>query len=141
MVHPVSVRFRDHRVAEGLRSEAATSAASVSALAEELIDEGLRMRRHPLIAFRGGPSGRRAALVGGPDIWEVVDGVVGGDVPVPVRVQRAAEIFGLPPEVVDAAFAYYAEFPSEIDARIEANRRAADEAEVLWRRRRGLLQR
>ncbi len=66
---------------------------------------------------------------------------MGGDVPVPERVQRAAEIFGLPPEVVDAAFAYYAEFPSEIDARIEANRRAADEAEVLWRRRRGLLQR
>jgi hypothetical protein len=45
-------------------------------LAEEMIDEGLRLRKHPLVTFRDGPSGRRAALVGGPDIWELVGGPV-----------------------------------------------------------------
>ena len=41
--------------------------------AERLIDEGLRMEDHPGIAFRDGPTGRRAALAGGPDVWEVID--------------------------------------------------------------------
>jgi hypothetical protein len=30
------------------------------------------MEEHPGIAFRDGPSGRRAALAGGPDVWEVI---------------------------------------------------------------------
>jgi hypothetical protein len=30
------------------------------------------MEEHPGIAFRDGPSGRRAALAGGPDVWEAI---------------------------------------------------------------------
>jgi hypothetical protein len=41
--------------------------------AERLIDEGLRMEDHPGIVFRDGPAGRRAALAGGPDAWEVIE--------------------------------------------------------------------
>src|SRR5438128_8420176 len=44
---------------------------SRSRLAARLIEEGLRMDAHPGVVFRGGPGGRRAGLVGGPDIWEV----------------------------------------------------------------------
>ena len=141
MTHPMSVRFREARVAERLKAEAEASARSASALAEELIDEGLRMRRHPLVVFRAGPSGRRAGLLGGPDVWEVVAGVVGGDVAPSKRVQRAIDLFGLRPEQVDAALAYYADFTEEIDAQIGANRDAADEAEELWRRQQDLLAR
>ena len=141
MSHPLSVRFREARVSERLKAEAEANARSASALAEELIDEGLRMRRHPLVVFRAGPSGRRASLVGGPDVWEVVAGVIGGDVAPSKRVRRAVDLFGLRPEQVEAALAYYAEFTEEIDARITANRAAADEAEELWRRQRDLLAR
>ncbi len=30
------------------------------------------MTEHPGVVFRPGPTGRRAALVGGPDVWEVI---------------------------------------------------------------------
>jgi hypothetical protein len=139
MLHPLSVRFHDKAVADRLKSEAVARDRSASALAEELIDEGLRMRRHPLIAFRDGPTGRRAALGDGPDVWEVIDGIVGGDVPADERVARAVELFGLRPEQVEAALTYYAEFTDEVDDRIARNRAAADEAEALWRRHQDLL--
>ena len=78
-------------------------------------------------------------MSGGPDIWEVVEGLVGGDVAPGERVTRAVELFGLRREQVEAALAYYAEFTEEIDAQVDANRRAADEAEALWRRQQDLL--
>ncbi|MDQ6840564.1 MAG: CopG family transcriptional regulator [Actinomycetota bacterium] len=139
MAHPVSVRFHDPRVADQLKAEAIARRASTSSLAEELIDEGLRTRRHPLASFRDGPAGRRAHLIGGPDVWEVVEGLVGGDVPPAERISRAVEVFGLPRQLVEAALAYYAEFTEEIDDQVDANRRAAEEAEAQWRRQQDLL--
>ncbi len=139
MSHPVSVRFHDPRVADQLKAEAIARGASTSSLAEELIDEGLRARRHPLVSFRDGPAGRRAYLSSGPDVWEVVEGLVGGDVPSAERIKRAVEVFGLRRQLVEAALAYYAEFTEEIDAQVEANHRAADEAEAHWRRQQDLL--
>ena len=135
----MSVRFRDAAVADRLKAEARTTDRSASALAEELIDEGLRARHHPLIVFRGGPSDRRAAVVGGPDVWEVIGGIVGGDVAASERVGRAVELFGLRPEQVEAAVAYYADYTDEIDQLIAANAAAADAAEARWRRQRELL--
>jgi len=114
---------------------------SLSTLAEELIEEGLRIRRHPLVVFRDGPSGRRAGLAGGPDVWEVIGGVVGGDVPAEALIDRAVELFGLTPRQVGAAFDYHADFNTEIDDEIAANLATADEAEATWRRRQDLLAR
>jgi len=37
-----------------------------------LVDEGMRMEDHPGIGFRDGPTGRRAGLASGPDVWEVI---------------------------------------------------------------------
>lgn len=139
MTHPVSVRFRDERVVDRLKEEAAARRTSTSALVEELIDEGLRSRRHPMITFRDGSAGRRASLVGGPDVWEIMGAVVGGDVRPAERVARAAELLGLRTNQVEAVLAYYAEFTDEIDAHIEANLRAADEAEEQWSRQQALL--
>lgn len=139
MTHPLSVRFRRVEVLERLKGEATAHRLSTSALAEELIEEGLRLRRHPVLVFRDGPTGRRAGLASGPDVWEVIGGVVGGDVPAADRISRAAQLFGLPPEHVAAALDYYAEFTDEVDAELAANLAAADEAEAIWRRRQQLL--
>lgn len=139
MVTPVSIRFRRADVAEQLKAEATARNVSSSALAEELIEEGLRVRRHPLVVFRDGPAGRRAGLVGGPDVWEVIGGLVGGDVPAERRIERAVDVFGLTPRQVGAALDYYADFTGEIDEEIAANLAAADEAEASWRRREDLL--
>jgi len=139
MPHPLSVRFHSAELLDRLRAEAVVRRLSSSALAEELIEEGLRIRRHPLIAFRDGPAGRRAALVSGPDVWEVVSGVVGGDVTPSERVVRAVQLFGLTAEQVDAALNYYAAFPEEIEGEITNNRAMADEAEAQWVRRQRLI--
>jgi hypothetical protein len=139
MVNPVSIRFRRAEVLDQLKAEAGARHVSSSALAEELIEEGLRSRRHPLVIFRDGPTGRRAALVGGPDVWEVIGGVLGGDVPTDMRIERAVEQFALSTQQVGAALDYYASFTAEIDDEISDNLRAADEAEGAWRRRQDLL--
>ena len=53
-----------------VRSHPGTSVSSVTNL---FVDEALRCQEHPGVTFRPGPTGRRAGLVGGPDIWEVID--------------------------------------------------------------------
>ena len=44
---------------------------SKARVAERLIEEGLRIEELPGIVFRSGPTGRRAGIVGGPDVWEI----------------------------------------------------------------------
>lgn len=141
MAHPISVRFQDEGVIDEIKAEARASGTSVSALAEELITEGLRVRRHPLVNFRPGSAGRRPGLIGGPDIWELVDWLVGGEVPPEDRVERTATHLRLRTGQVEAALAYYAEFTEEIDAWIRANDEEAERAESLWRREQELLAR
>ena len=111
----LSIRFSDAAHHERLRSAASRAGTSLSPLAEELIEEGLRMRDHPRVVFREGPSGRRPALASGPEIIDVIGAIVGGDVPKPDRRARAAEILAISPSDVDAALGYYAEFTEEID--------------------------
>jgi hypothetical protein len=66
------VRF-DAPVAERLASlVAANPGMSLSSAANRLVDEALPVSEHPGIMFRPGPPGRRAALAGGPDVWEVL---------------------------------------------------------------------
>src|SRR5215218_3053750 len=72
MSAPRSVRFEDQvlsRLDRYVREHPGTSSSSV---ANMFIDESLRAYEHPGIVFRPGPTGRRAALSGGPDVWEVV---------------------------------------------------------------------
>src|SRR5215831_15375950 len=63
----------DAAVAERLSSfVAANPGMSLSSAANRLVDEAFRMSEHFGIVFRPGPTGRRAGLASGPDIWEVV---------------------------------------------------------------------
>ncbi len=55
-----------------LRARSAQSGEPLIRLAQRYIDEGMQLDRHPGIAFRDGPAGRRAVVIGGPDVWEVI---------------------------------------------------------------------
>src|SRR4030081_940567 len=72
MTTPVSIRFDAALLARLRRRAGAMADSTTSALAQRLIDEGLRMADHPGVIFKDGPSGRRAALAYGPDLWEVI---------------------------------------------------------------------
>ena len=99
---------------ELLGQRAAETSESRNALAERLLDEGLRIDRHPLIRFRAGASGlRRPALVGTRlFIWQVIGAVraAAGD------VAAAAHYLGLSEPLVRAAIDYYADFTDEVNA-------------------------
>ena len=89
---------------------------STSALAEELIEEGLRVRRHPMIVSVTG-SGRRAGLIGGPEAGRWSAGSWRGRPPRgPHRPSgRAPRIAH---QQIDAVLNYYADFTTEIDEEI-----------------------
>src|SRR2546423_1716927 len=72
MTTPLSIRFDPGLLARLRRHAQAETGANTSALAQRLIDEGLRMAEDPGIVFKAGPSGRRAALAYGPDVREIV---------------------------------------------------------------------
>jgi hypothetical protein len=136
---PVSIRFRDERVVKQLKAEAKARGKSLSAMAEELIDEALRIRRHPLITFRDNPAGRRAVTVAGPEVWEVMGYLLDSKRPSEKRVAEAAEHLNVIPMIVEAALAYYAEHGEEIDewfAMLDAEHEAG---EALWLKQRDVL--
>ena len=139
VVPVVSIRFSEGPLHGRLKASARRRGQGVSPVAERLIDEGLRMEAHPAVLFRDGPAGRRAALVGGPEVADVIGGLLGGDVPAAQRRSRTAELLGLSEAMVDAALAYYAEFTNEIDSALAERARVADEAEAAWRRQQTLL--
>lgn len=108
------------------------------------IDESLRSYEHPGVVFRPGPTGRRAALAGGPDVWEVIGALhaIAAEQPDLSDEALAAElasVTGLGRDQVGRALRYYAAYPHEIDDRISANREAADREERLWQAEHHLL--
>jgi hypothetical protein len=100
--------------------------------AERLIDEGLRMEDHPGIVFRDGPSGRRAALAGGPDVWEVVETLKDTGLAGEHAIAATAEWGVLTHAQVHTAMRYYADFREEVDARITHNSEEADRQRAAW---------
>ena len=139
MTSPLSIRF-DRALLERLRRRAAAQDSTPSGLAQRLVDEGLRQQEHPGIVFKDGPSGRRAALVAGPDVWEVVAAVRASGAKDEKRASKvAAEQLALSPPQVRLALDYYGSYPVEIDAQITENDVAAAEALAAWQARQRLL--
>lgn len=97
------------------------------------------MDEHPGIVFRGGPTGRRAGLAGGPDIWEVMLTIRVGEARGEAAVAAAADTLDLTPQQVQGAVAYYSDYPEEIDERVERSVAEADAAEAAWKRRQAAL--
>lgn len=139
MTTPLSIRF-DARLLERLRRRAQTSPGSTpSGLAQRLVDEGLRMADHPGVVFKDGPSGRRAALAFGPDVWEVVKVLREVDERGPSAVTAAADVLALPEAKVRVAMHYYAAYSDEIDAEIRDADDASAAAEAAWQAEQRLL--
>jgi uncharacterized protein (DUF433 family) len=105
-----------------IERESEVRGKSWSAITAELLDEALRMRRVPGVAFVDGPAGRRAVVAGtGLDVWEVIatwhtcegsDELLRQSYPWLNEVQ------------LRAALAYYETYPKEIDVRLHR--------EALW---------
>ncbi|WP_211659253.1 hypothetical protein [Phytoactinopolyspora halophila] len=134
----MSIRF-DEMLLERLRRRASAQETSPSGLAQRLIDEGLRAQEHPGIVFRDGPTGRRAALVGGPDVWEVVAALRLSSARGEAAVAATAEEMSLSVAQVKTALDYYGAYPDEIDAQVAENERAAEDAYAAWQAQRRLL--
>ncbi len=132
MSSPLSIRF-DPKILERLRRRArAVPGATPSGLAERLVDEGLRMAEHPGIVFKDGPSGRRAALSLGPDVWEVVKASSEVDERGEAAVLAVADILKLAEEQVRSALRYYADHQEEVDAEIALADEESAQAEEAW---------
>jgi len=124
----VSVRL-DDKLAERLRLRARAAGESLSDRLRRYAEEGARRDEHPMITFRDGPTGRRAGLIGGPDVWEVamwIDDL--GPVKDPAAELAADGI--LARAQIDAAVAYRAAYPDEIQVRIDLHRSETTAAEA-----------
>ena len=125
-----SFRFAS-QVLESLHMHAAATGETMTALAERYVDEGLRRDEHPLIVFRDGAAGRRAALAGTRlDVAQVIETVLASD----KSTHDAAEYLSIPEPWVTACVRYYADYREEIDGWIERMHAIAEREEDAWRR-------
>lgn len=123
----VSVRL-DDALAERLRLRARAAGESLSDRLRRYAEEGARRDEHPLIGFRDGPTGRRAGLVGGPDVWEVAMWLEDlADESEPAEALAEDGVVTRPQ--IDAAQRYRAVYSDEIAARVELHRRETAAAE------------
>jgi uncharacterized protein (DUF433 family) len=107
-----------------------------TALVERYIEEGLRTDDHPMIHFRDGFGGRRAALLGTRlDVWQVVATVHQNE----RSAEDAADYLGLPVEHVRGCLRYYADYQDEIDEWTARARAIEEREEANWRRQQELL--
>lgn len=102
------------------------------------------MDEHPAVIFRDGPAGRRATLIGGPDVWEVMRAVKSWrrwkpDLTRAELVQHVEDTSGVPRRLVLAALDYWAAYPDEIDDLVADAERLEDEAEQASARTTDLL--
>jgi len=108
-----------------LEATAARSRRSVADVAQELLEEALRMRQCPGIYFADEPSGRTAKIGGtGLAVWEILR-----DFPEdrdPKRVRRAFS--QLSQAQLTAAFMYFSRYPEEVQRQIDANAALTPEA-------------
>jgi hypothetical protein len=129
----------DPQIKAALEAQARAEGVSERALLERLIVEGLAMIRHPGIVYREGPSGRRAGLAGGADVWEVVSALRYTRGRESQRIAQLAEQFGVHPAQIRVALDFAALHRAEIDARVAANDAAAERVRVLAEERAKLM--
>ena len=144
MATPTSVRF-DEPVTRRLTSYVSRHPGSTrSSVAARYVDEGLRMDEHPGILFREGAAGRRATVVGGPDVWEVVRAVTAARAAEPelADVELVAMLednTGVPGRMIRTALGYWSAYPYEVDAMVEHAERAETDGATAAERTRSLF--
>lgn len=139
MARPTSFRLSEELLVRLEQEAAASSGTSVSALVVSLLSEGVKTRRFPGIVYRDGPAGRRAGLVGGPDVWEIIRALKATPGRHEQRVKALASELGLPAHRIRLALDFCATFPDEIEARMATDERVARDLRRLTRERERLL--
>ncbi len=135
MPRPRSFRLPD-TLLSSLQERARERGESANAVAARYLEEGLRRDDHPLITFRDGAAGRRAALAGTRlDVSQVIDTLRESD----NSVEATADYLGISEQAVRAAVRYYSEFQNEIDEWRERVRAIAEREEEAWRREQAIL--
>jgi hypothetical protein len=137
MTAPRSVRFEEGVLSRLSRYVKEHPGSSSSSVANMFIDEALRAYEHPGIVFQAGPTGRRATLSGGPDVWEVIAALhaIRDESPglgEESLLREVSEVTGLTVAQVRIVVRYYAAYPDEIDERIALNSEIAEREEQLW---------
>jgi uncharacterized protein (DUF433 family) len=129
----------DPQIKAALEAQAGAEGVSERALLERLIVEGLATLRYPGIIYRDGPTGRRAGLAVGADVWEIVSALRYTKGRENHRVAQLAEQFGVHPAQIRVALDFAALHREEIDARVAANDAAAEQVRVLAEERAKLM--
>ena len=122
-------RLLDHRVGE--------SGESRNAMVDRLLNESLRIEKHPFVRFITGASGRREAHIVGTR-WKVRQIIVSlkGE---KGQITAVVNGFDLTEPQVRAAVSYYADFTDEVDADIERDFADADQQRVRWEREQSVI--
>lgn len=122
-----------------LAERAAQEGSTATALLEQIITEAIDQLEHPGIVFRGPRRDRRAALAGGPDVWEVTTRLQELDGSEEQRISVLAEESQLHPRLIRLALEYAAEHADEVRERIDRNRAMAERSQRIAQQREALL--
>jgi uncharacterized protein (DUF433 family) len=132
-----AVGFRWHtRTLDDLRDHVAAHGGNQTDLAELYVTEGIRRDNHPLIYFRVGAAGRRAALLGTRlDVADIISTLRQNE----NSLEDTAEYLDIPVAHIESVVRYYVEFNDEIDAEIERAAAVAERERSLWERQQEAL--
>ena len=106
-------------------------------MVDRLLNESLRIEKHPFVRFITGASGKREAHILG-SRWKVrqiivtLQGEKG-------QLDSVIKGFDLTEHQVRAAVSYYADFTDEIDADIERDSVDAEQQRVRWEREQSVI--
>jgi hypothetical protein len=137
---PSSTSFRlSDRAKERLQQRADREGTSSTALLERLILEGVATLDHPGIVYRGSATDRRAAIAGGPDVWEVVARLRELTGAEEERIELLAEESELHPRQIRLALEFAARHPEEVDRRLALHEEAIRESRQAAEQRQAYL--
>jgi hypothetical protein len=137
---PSSTSFRlSERAKRRLADRAQREAVSATALLERLIIEGVDVLDHPGIIYRGPDHARRAALAGGPDVWEIVARLRELPGSEEDRIEVLAAETELHPGQIRTALEFAAAHSDDVETYISRNEEAIDAGRKATERRRSLL--
>lgn len=131
MRRPFSLRLADDGI-RSLREEAARYRVAPRTLAQELVEEGLRMRRYPAITFADRGGRRRAVFARFPRLqvgWAIETARDSAS------LAEAADYLAVPLSDMEQVIDYYRAHRNEIDREVELDREEAERAEEAWRAR------
>lgn len=117
MSAPPSIRL-PRGMAQKVQTIATLENRSFAEMVRLLAEEALKLREFPEITFTSGPTGRRATLINGPDVWEVIEPYLLAGKEWPALRESYPD---LDEATLRSALRYYEAYPDEIEARVALN--------------------